>query len=144
MANGKKKLAGLSVLVFGVGLALSIPASAGAASLGFEFGIGGGKGHFLLGSPHCRHHGFRHHGGRRFNTCSPGEAIHKARRMGLRHARIDRIGHRFVMVDGRGHGSHLEVAFIKRSWNCSVAWVQRERRGHRGSGSGRYGRGKGH
>jgi hypothetical protein len=144
MVNGKKKLAGLSVLVFGVGLALSIPASAGAASLGFEFGIGSGKGHVLLGSPHYRHHGFRHHGGRRFNTCSPGEAIHKARRMGLRHARIDRIGHRFVMVDGRRHGSHLEVAFIKRSRNCSVARVQRERRGHHGYGSGRYGRGKRH
>jgi hypothetical protein len=38
-------------------LALSIPASAGAASLGFEFGIGGGKGNVLLGSLHHRHHG---------------------------------------------------------------------------------------
>ena len=67
-------------------------------------------------SDHRRHYDRRI----RDRVCQPGEAIHKARRLGLRHAGIERVNHRVVVVSGRHRGHWATIAFDRTSRHCRI------------------------
>ncbi|MCB1463756.1 MAG: hypothetical protein KDJ90_15345 [Nitratireductor sp.] len=60
----------------------------------------------------------------RRHACSPREAVIKARRMGLRHARVARVGHRAIVVAGRDWGRYggyrARIVFARNSRHCAV------------------------
>lgn len=120
-----KKLfpASLTALALGLGLAIAAPATASAGSVDFRLGLYGNGGGIYIGSGHQRDRKFRHGG-----ICRPGKAIHKAQRRGVRHARIKRVGHRYIVVKGRKRGSRIKMAFYRHSPRCKVAWVDRRER----------------
>ncbi|PSJ59325.1 hypothetical protein [Pseudaminobacter soli (ex Li et al. 2025)] len=51
--------------------------------------------------------------------CSPEQALNKADRMGLRRARIETVGRRFVEVSGRSGGRWVSVTF-ERERGCPI------------------------
>ena len=59
----------------------------------------------------------------RYNRCSPRKAVRKARRKGLRRARVIRVGHRGVVVAGRKWGERVIMGFGK-SRRCPVRFVR--------------------
>ena len=57
---------------------------------------------------------------RRYNLCSPYEAVRKARWMGLRHAGVGRVSHRAIVVFGRHRGHPANVVFDRHSPRCRI------------------------
>jgi hypothetical protein len=51
--------------------------------------------------------------------CTPERALHKAQRIGVRHARIAYVGRHEIGVLGRSHGERIRVTFA-RSPSCPV------------------------
>ena len=51
--------------------------------------------------------------------CTPGRALDKAERMGIRRARIDFVSRRAIGVIGRSHGDRVSVTFA-RAPRCPV------------------------
>lgn len=99
------------------GIATTSTASAGGANFSITIGSGGhGGGHW--GGPR-RNHG--HWGGPRRDRgfCSPHQALNKARRMGIRHARVVNANHRVVKVRGRNRGHRVNAVFAN-TWRCPV------------------------
>lgn len=60
---------------------------------------------------------FHRRGGR---ECSPDRALEKAERMGLRRARIDRMGRRTIDVRGWRYGERVVVTFDRRGRRCRL------------------------
>ncbi|MCO6390412.1 hypothetical protein GTW25_05150 [Aliihoeflea aestuarii] len=52
--------------------------------------------------------GRRNHGG-----CSPGDALHKAERMGIRRAQIANVNRRTIDIVGRSRGERIHVTFAR-------------------------------
>ncbi|MEX6505893.1 hypothetical protein [Jiella sp. M17.18] len=67
-----------------------------------------------------RHH--RHF--RRAVTCSPRQAVHKAYRMGFRHAHLRRVGRHAITVAGIRHHRRAAVRF-SRAPSCPVIAYRR-------------------
>ncbi|MCK5933120.1 MAG: hypothetical protein KAG89_13215 [Fulvimarina manganoxydans] len=101
--------------------------TAPAAADGFRFGITIGDGPRHL-SP-AGHRGDRwdrgHRRGRGYygRGCSPREAVHKARRIGIHRARVVDVGHRSVAVAGRSRGDRTLVRFA-RAPGCPVLRIR--------------------
>ena len=104
------KTAALSAMI-GLGAITALPAAAQADSAGFGFGdrhdgvrfgiqFGGDRGYW-------RDRDF--YGDRR--TCSPGEAVQKARRIGLRNPRVVDVDRRTIDVVGRDIGMTHQIQF---------------------------------
>ncbi len=99
------------------GLAVATP-SASAANVDFSIVVGGGqdfRGH------HNRHDD--HRGGwgrdRRGGVCAPGQALAKARFMGIRQARVVDVDRRTVKVRGFKHGRPSGAIFANNH-RCSL------------------------
>ncbi|MEZ5800203.1 MAG: hypothetical protein R3D29_06760 [Nitratireductor sp.] len=56
----------------------------------------------------------------RDRICQPGEAIHKARSLGLRHPGIDRVNRHVVVVSGRHRGHWARLVFDRTSRHCRI------------------------
>lgn len=102
-------------------------ASSQAGTLNIDLTIGGPGFYFSSGRGHSRdrrRHGYRDYRyddgyGYRRRICAPRRAIRKARRMGVRDARIVRINNRVIVVRGYKYGGRAKVKF-GRSRNCPV------------------------
>ena len=79
----------------------------------------------------CRDSGdYRRDGGRRDDfdryanrrQCSPGRALDKADRMGVRRARIDRIGRRTIDVRGWRDGERIILSFDRWDSRCRLLY----------------------
>jgi len=94
-------------------------ASAGSGSFSITIGSGGHGGGHWGGHRGGRDRG--HWGGRRHNRgyCAPRQALNKAHRMGIRHARIIRANNRVVKVAGRSRGHRVNAVFAN-TWRCPV------------------------
>ncbi len=78
------------------------------SGFGIYFGEGGHRYHDRWERPrHMRRY------------CSPRRAVRKARRIGLRHARIAHVNHRTIGVKGRRHG-HREYVVFARAPHCPI------------------------
>ncbi len=125
-----KKIAVSAIVSFGV--LAAIPATAQAHSNHYRGGGGGagfgiwfgesGHSHWRGprgGRPHNWGNGRRHNPIARAHRCSPRRALNKARRMGVRNARIGRVNHRVIKVRGRSHGYRVKIVFA-RAPGCPV------------------------
>ena len=114
------KTAALSAMI-GLGAITALPAAAQADSAGISFGD--------------RHDGVRfgiQFGDRGYwrdrdfyrdrRTCSPGEAVQKARRIGLRNPRVIDVDRRTIDVVGRSHGDRVRVTFARHG-NCRIVRI---------------------
>ena len=85
-----------------------------------------------VGHKHSKHRKWRRHGGgvtlyfgapapRRgyVARCTAGRAVHKASRIGVRHARVVWSNHRIIKVRGRKHGHRVTVNF-GRAPSCPI------------------------
>ena len=115
---------GLASAIVGLGLIAAAPQAALAGQANFGVTIQGTHGAVHIGNVKHRHH--KHRGHR--NLCRPGEAVYKAERRGVRHARVDRVGERYVVVKGRKRGERVKIGFERRSPRCEIAWVDRSHR----------------
>ncbi|MFC3208906.1 hypothetical protein [Aquamicrobium soli] len=97
------KIAALSAFL-GLGALAAVPATAQAANV--QIGI----------STHNLNVGYGHGWNR---VCTPGKAVAKARRLGVRHARVRSIGHRTIRVTGTRYGHRVNLTFSKAR-NCPV------------------------
>jgi len=97
--------------------------TAPAAADGIRFGITIGDGPRHL-SP-AGHRGDRGHRGRGHHArgCSPREAVHKARRIGVHRARVVDVDNRSVAVAGRSRGDRTLVRFA-RAPGCPVLRIR--------------------
>ena len=110
------KTAALSAMI-GLGAITALPAAAQAGSLDFSFGErhDGGRVGIYIGSDD---YDYRHR--RPFmRTCSPGEALEKAWRIGLRHPRVVDVDRHTIDVVGRRHGERVRMTFARQG-NCSI------------------------
>jgi hypothetical protein len=110
----KIRNAAFSALI-GIGALAAVPAAAKADSMTFHMGGGGaGFGIWLGDSSRTHWRGPDYRYGQRYHrACTPGQALHKADRMGIRHARINRVNHRVIAVGGRARGHHVRVVFAR-------------------------------
>jgi len=63
---------------------------------------------------------FRRHRDWNDDGCSPDRALWKAERMGIRRARIDRIGRRSIAVSGWQDGDRVFVRFDRFDRRCGI------------------------
>lgn len=122
---GKIKIAFLSAML-GFGTLAAMPAGAQADSIVFSFGGNGARAGVYIDNGaryqrhHRRHYRKHHHRAPRYaRTCSTRQAVHKATRMGLRHARITQANHRILRVSGRKGRYHESIVFA-RARHCPV------------------------
>jgi hypothetical protein len=115
-----------------LGSLAAAPSTAQADS--FYLGIGGhGAGvHVQLGESgrsYRRHHRDRYdrwqrgpRGARQhyYRTCTPGRALYKASQMGIRHAYIRDVSHRYIRVGGHSYRGRIGITFA-RAPHCPVA-----------------------
>ncbi|MBL0937008.1 MAG: hypothetical protein IBJ07_19885 [Rhizobiaceae bacterium] len=112
------KMAALSALI-GLGALAAAPAQANATSLQFHGNAGtvtvqwGGGYH--RGDRWDR--GGRHH---RRQACTPGQAVHKAARMGLRNPRVVNANRNVIRVAGRAWRHGRTAIVFARAPNCPV------------------------
>lgn len=102
------RMIALSALI-GIGAFAGAPAVASAAPAGFGVEIRYGHGH---GHGHWQ-------GPSRHRACSTHQALNKAQRMGIRHARVNRADRRVISVAGRSRGHHVRVVFA-RAPGCPI------------------------
>lgn len=120
------KTAALSAMI-GLGAITALPAAAQADSLHFSFGdrydgrvgvhFGGGYDDrdYLDRRDYRDYRPYR-------RICTPGEALEKARRIGLRRARVVDVDRRTIDVVGRRHGDRIRVTFARRG-NCRILHI---------------------
>lgn len=142
--------AALGAMALAGALAFTQPAMAGSVKLGIH-GHGGSiiisDGGIRYQEPRYssrRHDDYRRGGhdrrGHHGRSCHPRLAVEKARDHGVRHARVDRINDRFVVVEGRGRrGADVKIGFERNSRRCDVAWVKRFNDGGHGDRGRRHG-----
>ena len=95
--------------VLGLSTLAAIPATASARDTGIYIGFGGQRHHETY-----RHHQPRHerHERRVYRaSCSSGQAVYKASRIGLRAAHVTRRSPGRVVVEGRHHHRHSRIVF---------------------------------
>lgn len=126
----KSMIAGFATLALGLGIAVTAPISAANAG-NYNLSINGGDGHLRIRSGKRHYHGDRHYRHHR-RMCRPGRAVHKAEHRGVRHARVDRVNNRFVIVKGRKRGNKIKIAFYRDGPRCEIAWVKRKHRRNHG------------
>lgn len=112
------KMAALSALV-GLGTMAAAPVQANATSLQFH----GNAGVVTVqwGSRH--HRGDRWHRGEprhHRQACTPGQAVHKAARMGLRNPRVVNANRNVIRVAGRAWRHGRTAIVFARAPNCPV------------------------
>lgn len=113
----KIRIAALSALM-GLGTLSAMPASAQAEGIYFSFGQSGA--HIQIRDrDRDRFHRPRHHRQRHASACTPRQALHKAARMGIRHARITRANRNIIRVSGHRHRHATRVVFA-RAPHCPV------------------------
>lgn len=121
----KIKTAVLSALI-GIGALAAVPATASADGLYLNFG-GDSPRLGIQASDHGNRHwrGDRRDDWRRDrdrrSTCTPGRAVDKAERMGLRRARVVDVGRQTIRVAGRKYNQRVVVVF-GRDRNCPVVY----------------------
>lgn len=108
----KIRIAALSA-VLGLGTLAAMPASAQADGLYFSFGSGHGV---FFG----QHKPNRHPAPRWVRTCTPGHAVAKAQRMGLRHARVTSATRNAIRVTGQTRRHYRESVVFGRAPHCPV------------------------
>ncbi len=121
-----------SLIVAGTVAMGAIVATSGTASAEVRGGIYFGGPGFSIG---FGDRGYRHHGRYdrydrhdhwerpRHRSCSPRKAVRKARRKGLRHAHVVRVGHRRIIVSGRKWGERVIMGF-GNSKRCPLRFVR--------------------
>lgn len=114
MLNTFKKTA-ISAMV-GLGILATIPASAQAG--GIHITGGGGNAHVGIFLGTGGYTNWRPHRPR-FRACTTGRALHKAQRMGVRHARVRAANRHVIKVKGRMHRRHVSIVFA-RAPGCPV------------------------
>ncbi len=122
----KIKTAILSAIV-GLGTLAAVPATANADGLYLNFG-GDGPRLGIQTTDHRHWRGDRRDDWRRDDwrrdrdwrrMCTPGRALDKAERMGLRRARVVDVGRHTIRVAGRKYNQRVVVVF-GRDRNCPV------------------------
>ena len=109
------RTAAISVMI-GLGAITSLPTAATAGSFDFSFGDRYDTGRVGI------HVGSDHYDYRRrpfMRTCSPGDALEKAWRIGLRHARVVDVDRHTIDVVGRSHGERIRVTFARQGY-CRI------------------------
>lgn len=116
----------IKTIVLGATIALgaisAMPAAA-QASGSIYLGFGSGDDRPAIGL-HFDNRGYYHRRDRRDargeRACTPGEAVRKARRMGLRQAHVVSANRRIVRVRGRTHGYRMAVMTFANRSNCPL------------------------
>jgi hypothetical protein len=129
--------AGLAVMAVSLGLAVAAPSSASAGNVELYVGPGGAA--VTVGSTYRdRYSRDRYHRRapapdyRRHATCSPREAVSKARRFGVHRAHVDRVTRRHIVVEGyKRYRGQVKLAFDRNSRHCNLAWSNDRRGGWR-------------
>lgn len=116
----KIRIAALSALL-GLGT-LAAPATARADGIYFSFGHKGPSAGVYIGKERY-HRPRRHHRWHGRHVCTPRFALHKAERMGLRHARVTRVNRNIIRISGRKHYRHAHIVFA-RAPHCPVIRVR--------------------
>lgn len=112
-----RNLAAATLGLLGCVVVASAPAQAGDFYVGFG-GHHSGFGIYLDGGRF--HHRDRYYDGYwREQRCTAERALFKARRMGVRHARVDYVNRREIGVVGRARGERVYVTF-SRGRSCRV------------------------
>lgn len=101
------KIAALSAFL-GLGSLAALPATAQASNL--QIGI----------SDYGMTVGY--HGGWTRHACTPGQAVAKARSMGVRHARVRGVSRHTIRVSGIRHGHRANITFSKARYCPVVRW----------------------
>ena len=101
-----------------LGLA-ALAAPAEAQVVDFHFGSGDGRIGVHIGDGFSRRHHFRDDFGWRGRGCTPERALDKARRLGVRRARIDFVGRGRIGVVGRSNGERVHLTFA-RAPRCPI------------------------
>lgn len=109
----------------GLGAIAAAPSTAEAASGSVYLGFGSGhnQGVNFRFDDRGRHHyrgERRGHKPRHMRECSPREAVGKASRMGLRHARVVNVNRRTIKVTGRSHGRRTANIVFGKAPSCPV------------------------
>lgn len=137
---------GLGIALIGALMGFAAPVSTAQAGNSHNWNNGSGKiiterrgernhdgfGRDLRGGKHQYHRKHRRHSSR--NICSPREAVHKVRGLGLRRAEIKRINNRVIVVSGKKRGKRIVVGMERRSRHCDIAFVRGTHRGHKNRG----------
>lgn len=107
--------------IVGLGAVAAMPASAEAASGSIYLGFGSGHGPSVgfRFDDRGRHH-YRGPGRHHVRECSPRDAVRKASRMGVRHARVVDVSRRTIKVAGRGHGPRPAFVVFGKAPSCPV------------------------
>jgi hypothetical protein len=111
------KTAALSAVI-GLGALAAVPATAQADS--FHMKLGDARLGIHVGSEPVHWRGDHGRRGRDFRTCSPAEAVSKARRIGVRHARVVDVDRRTIDVAGRRYGHRVHMTFARYGRNCPI------------------------
>jgi len=121
------KTAALSAMI-GLGAITALPAAAQADSLYLGFGdhYDGGRFGVQFGGDRGHYRDRDYYGGRDYyherRTCTPGEAVRKAWRIGLRNPRVVDVDRRTIDVVGRRHGDRVRVTFAR--WgDCRIVRI---------------------
>lgn len=104
--------------VIGLGGLAAMPASAQDGRVYLEFG---GRDGPRVGVESERDR-YRERGRFEERTCSTGEAVRKASRMGIRGARVVDTDRRTIEVAGRRNGDRVRVTFSRRGDCPVVRW----------------------
>jgi hypothetical protein len=119
----KLKAAAVSALI-GITAITAAPAMAQESGVYLNFGGRGDGVGVYLGDPNRAQ--YREYRGYRrdrdsywYRGCTPGRALNKAERMGIRRARIADVSRRTISVVGRSHGDRVHVTFA-RAPRCPV------------------------
>jgi len=114
-----------SFIVAGTVVMGALSATSGTANAEVRGSIQIGGPGFSIGFGGHGYHDYRDWDRPRYrrNRCSPRKAVRKARRKGLRRARVIRVGHRGVVVSGRKWGERVIMGF-GRSNRCPVRFVR--------------------
>lgn len=108
----------LSALV-GLGAIAAMPAPAEAAGGSVYLSFGPGH-HGPVAGFRFDDRGRHHYRGHHARQCSAREAVRKASRMGLRHARVVNENRRTIRVAGRGHGHRPAAIVFGKARHCPV------------------------
>lgn len=119
------KTAALSALI-GLGTLAAVPAQAQANSMQFHNAnstvtVQWGGGHYR--GDRWDRGGRWHRGGPRHHrpaACTPGQAVHKAQRMGLRNARVVNANRNVIRVAGRSWRDGRTAIVFARAPHCPV------------------------
>ncbi len=118
----KLKAAAVSALI-GITAITAVPATAGESGVYLNFGGRGDGVGVYFGDPdrvqYREHRGYRDRDRYGYRGCTPGRALDKAERMGIRRARIADVSRRTISVVGRSRGDRVHVTFA-RAPRCPI------------------------